>query len=786
MLVILLALVVESAIWRQFGNEIVNDIMSTHDEVLPTCWSVLETEKTVEIAFHARCSFPELIFAPSLRSDTTVRVTFEEGAGLKHLSLCDVFSSSEYYVDGHNAPENMVVEFAYGVRLPFTRNHLGQVRCGSERQRRTEVVAHSRNFHFDSGHCRRDNLKLRLPPDYLAGSLLITIASKDKTVFDIEVEGFDPTTPSVLFQTDSSEFTYNAIYQDGEERTDLFFMMFPATERDIIPNATANNAIRFMQTPDKTEECVLLQSSPHVWSNAECVSKTSSMTLQPRGTITVPSSMASWMAITIQYPMVVWVGDGLLKARELDLTRDISAGVAWVHSSPVVETVIIDRNQPHFIVEDLQFAKLSIPKNNSIDTSKVLFYGSYKKNKSPKGLVVKCKTRFYHSSFSGDDDCSCIYDGGFNHLDCDCFTRYSYSYLEYGIDLTIRSDIHRNEYRHFHTLTVDRDVEIAIGFAADTLDLTDRSVVFKSAIRPGTLIVSSRTRITLTGGSHTLRDVELKNPLDSLPEPLFTVDGHATVYFGDGNVLASECMLLARVRKGSSLFVDSPINVVILKDRFYIHSPDSLQCSSRDELKDCFRNPALCDSFFYHPEQKLMYNDYTFEWDWNDRIIFALFASNDITIEGNNISVREIEFHGSATSVVVKGNVRLERIAGARVRIETERCSSQWTSASVDTLSLLGNCTERIIPKGGLIEFSGRSVRLGLGWSRFQSITLKHGIEVPLVSFHETDHASYIETDVEIVDAVGDDNKMLLIGNGMTVTEGVVVVGCDGICTGCF
>ena len=785
MLLVLLTCMVGGTAWKQFGNEIVNDIMSAHGEVSPTCWTVREIGTTVEIVFHSPCSIPELVFVPSLPINTTVRVTFETGARLKHLSLCDILSFADYYVDGHNAPENILVELPYAVHLPYTRNRQGQVNCGSDRERRTEFFAHSRRFNVDTGHASREAVTLHLPSDYLAGSLLFGISYYHEITCNIVVDGFDPTTPSVLFQTSSSEFMYNAIYIDGMERTDLFPVLFQTTERDILPKGTTYNAIRFMQKPDESaEECVLLQSSPQVWSNDQCFNSSSTMTLQPRGDVTLPSSMESWRNISIQYPTKVRVDGGSLKAQELDLTHNISTGVAMIPWSPVFKTVVIDRNQPHFIVEDIQFAELSIPKVNSIDTSQVLFYGSYKDNALPKGLVAMCKTRFYHADFNGYEDCSCVFDGEFNHLDCDYFTRNANYYYKYGLDLTLRSDIHQDTFRYFRTLTVENDVEIAVGFDADTLDLTDRSVTLKSSTKPTTMFVSSRTRITLAGGFHTLIDVKTKTRLDSLPEPLFTVDGHAVLYFKKGNVLASECMLLARITKGSSLYVDSPINVVFLKDSFYIHSPYSSTCSFRDELKHCFSDPTLCDTFFYHPEQSLVYNDYKLEWDLNDKIVFEVSASQDTIIIGNNITARGIDYFYKAHSVVVKGDVHVGRITGEAINLETDRCSLSWIPVNVDNLTLGSQCTQRIIPKRGNIKFAWPSIKLGLGWSQRQSLVLKHDAGESVVEYRGAAPASNIETDIEIVDVVGGEDVMVLMEKGMVISEGHPVVGCFGTCSG--
>ena len=274
--------------------------------------------------------------------------------------------------------------------------------------------------------------------------------------------------------------------------------------------------------PDEsTTECVQLSSRNDnvTWNHMECTGDTKELTLLPHGLVTLPRGTSLWSTIPVEHPTTV-SGATAVVTQTLDLTQDIPVGVAVIQPRLTETNITVDQNQPHLIMEKLRSVETVDLPSNSIDTSKPLFYGRYIGSGEPNGLTVKCETRFYHAAFEGDDDCTCTYDGGFNHVDCDIFTQSD----DVNFNLTVLSDIHSQQLHNFNAVTVENDVEVAIPLRMNVFEVNGRNVTVKEGITTQkTTLVSPQTHLTFVGSSFVTTSLNVTNPHQRENTPLFTV-----------------------------------------------------------------------------------------------------------------------------------------------------------------------------------------------------------------------------------------------------------------------
>ena len=263
--------------------------------------------------------------------------------------------------------------------------------------------------------------------------------------------------------------------------------------------------------PDEsTTECVQLSSRNDnvTWNHNGCTEDTKDLSLLPHGLVTLPRGTSLWSTIPVEHPTTV-SGATAVVTQTLDLTQDIPVGVAVIQPRLTETNITVDQNQPHLIMEKLRSVETVDLPSNSIDTSKPLFYGRYIGSGEPNGLTVKCETRFYHAAFEGDDDCTCTYDGGFNHVDCDIFTQSD----DVNFNLTVLSDIHSQQLHNFNAVTVENDVEVAIPLRVNVFEVNGRNVTVKEGITTQkTTLVSPQTHLTFVGSSFVTTSLNVTNP----------------------------------------------------------------------------------------------------------------------------------------------------------------------------------------------------------------------------------------------------------------------------------
>lgn len=809
--------------WKQIVNEIVNETSTPTAEVTSVCWSITETEDTLDVVFHSACSFPSLVLVSP--NATTINVSFQDGAQLSHFSLCDVTGSADFFIDTHNAPNDIHIEFPARLSLPFSQADFRERDCTSIRNGgTTEIVANDRLVHFNFGLASNEVLSLIFASDFQPGHLFLRIDPSTEFSTHLLFETSDLKEETVVWVS-VVHFPIASLHWNNNAITDFYTVLVIPQAVETTPEAMAFYAVRLVGFPSDTTQsrCLLYNTTqPQTWNDPQCQEKSSEMEFYPRGAIDLDAETSSWISIHIQHPTILRTEDELVETTFLNLITPISGGVAVVQSQISTTAIVIDRNQPNCLFEGLEFQAVHFKEPHTIDTNKVLFYAVFSdESVFPNENIVKqfCGTRFYHPDFQGIDDCSCFYNGSFDHADCDFLT----DYITDSMNVTVYTDIHRESAHFYHDVTVKNDLVFDVPCTVVHFHCEDVAVTITSKIETTALLISQSTQLHLMGGSLECEEFNITASDDVVSSPLFLVSGSSALAFRATNLLPDTCLRFAALELGSQLELRFPATytVALLKDTVYLSNGDVSTCDF-EELTECFDDPTACEGFldpsFSADESEQTF--FTFGVDWSGATTFSAQTKHSLFLSGNAVFLTDVwmevgEESGDESDdemeedtekemkrqtedeteedteedtedvsdentleLNTEGDLRLGEVYTDTLTVTTSYCQSEWMLFEGD-ITLNTDCPISVYHGGGTLNFGGSQVRLGL--TSHSPVTLEHLWEVTLASVFDLDEIEgqypiqFISVHVDEADG------MVLVGSRMTITkDGTLEIGNGG------